>query len=148
MRLIVGISGSSGVIYGIRMLEMLKSMPDIETHLIISSGARLNIALETGWAVKEVEALATVVHSDKDLAASVSSGSFQTDVMVIVPCVLTRATTPLRARPHFALANERVREELGGPVRKREASISAPDRIGTADGAGRPRRTRRELAKT
>jgi 4-hydroxy-3-polyprenylbenzoate decarboxylase len=86
MRLIVGISGSSGVIYGIRMLEMLKSMPDIETHLIISSGARLNIALETGWAVKEVEALATVVHSDKDLAASVSSGSFQTDGMVIVPC--------------------------------------------------------------
>jgi 4-hydroxy-3-polyprenylbenzoate decarboxylase len=86
MRMIVGMSGASGVIYGIRLLEMLRGMPDIETHLVISRGARLNIAFETDWSTGEVEALAHVVHSDKNLAASISSGSFQTDGMVIVPC--------------------------------------------------------------
>jgi 4-hydroxy-3-polyprenylbenzoate decarboxylase len=86
MRLIVGVTGASGVIYGIRLLETLHSTPGVETHLIISSGARLNIELETGWNIKAVEALADVVHSDRNLAASISSGSFLTDGMVIVPC--------------------------------------------------------------
>jgi flavin prenyltransferase len=86
MRLIVGMSGASGVIYGIRLLETLRSMAAVETHLIISRGARLNIALETSWSVKDVESLADVVHSDQNLAAAISSGSFQTDGMVIVPC--------------------------------------------------------------
>jgi 4-hydroxy-3-polyprenylbenzoate decarboxylase len=86
MRLIVGITGASGVIYGIRLLEALEAMSDIETHLIISRGAKLNIAFETDWDVKDVEALADVVHSDKNPAASLSSGSFQTDGMIIVPC--------------------------------------------------------------
>ncbi len=86
MRLIVGMSGASGVIYGIRMLEVLKTVAEVETHLIISNGAKLNISIETNWPVKEVEALAEVVHNDHNLAASVSSGSFKTDGMIVLPC--------------------------------------------------------------
>lgn len=86
MRLIVGISGASGVIYGIRLLEVLTTLSDVETHLVISSGGKLNIALETERQIKDVEALADVVHSDQNLAATIASGSFQTDGMIIVPC--------------------------------------------------------------
>ena len=86
MRLIVGISGASGVIYGIRMLEVLKDQPDVETHLVISNGGKLNISLETDWNVKDVEALADVVHSDQNLAATIASGSFRTGGMVVAPC--------------------------------------------------------------
>ncbi len=86
MRLIIGITGASGVIYGIRLLETLRTTPGVETHLVISNGAVLNIELETDWSIKAVEALADVVHSDRNLAASISSGSCLTDGMVIVPC--------------------------------------------------------------
>ena len=86
MRLIVGISGASGVIYGIRLLEVLKGHSDVETHLIISNGGKLNISLETSLAVKQVEKLATVVHSDQNLAATIASGSFPTDGMIVAPC--------------------------------------------------------------
>jgi flavin prenyltransferase len=86
MRLIVGISGASGVIYGIRLLEVLTALSGVETHLVISNGGKLNIALETERQVKDVEALADVVHSDQNLAATIASGSFQTDGMIIVPC--------------------------------------------------------------
>ena len=86
MRLIVGISGASGVIYGIRMLEVLRDQPDVETHLVISNGGKLNIALETEWDVKDVEALADEVHSDQNLAATIASGSFHTGGMVVAPC--------------------------------------------------------------
>lgn len=85
-RLIVGMSGSSGVIYGIRLLELLREVPDIETHLIMSNSAKLNVELETDWPLQDVEALADQVHSVKDIAASVSSGSFKTIGMVIAPC--------------------------------------------------------------
>lgn len=86
MRLIVGMSGASGAIYGIRLLEILKDHPEVETHLILSTYGRLNIGLETDYTVKQVEALANELHSDKNLAASVASGSFKTDAMVIAPC--------------------------------------------------------------
>ncbi|WKZ11578.1 MAG: UbiX family flavin prenyltransferase [Gammaproteobacteria bacterium] len=86
MRLIVGISGASGAIYGIRLLEVLKERPDIETHLIVSNGGKLTISLETGLQVKQVEKLASVVHSDQNLAATIASGSFPTDGMVVAPC--------------------------------------------------------------
>lgn len=86
MRLIVGLSGASGVIYGIRLLEALRAIPDVETHLVVSQGAKINIALETELTPADVEALADVVHSDRNLAASISSGSFQTDGMIICPC--------------------------------------------------------------
>lgn len=86
MRLIVAISGASGVIYGIRLLELLRDVAEVETHLVMSNGGKLNIALETDWDVKAVEDLAAVVHSDQNLAASIASGSFHTDGMVIAPC--------------------------------------------------------------
>lgn len=85
-RLIIGMSGASGLIYGIRMLEVLKSAPDVETHLVMTASARLNISLETDWQVDAVMAMADEVHSVKDLAASIASGSFRTDGMVVAPC--------------------------------------------------------------
>ncbi len=88
MRLIVGISGASGVIYGIRMLEVLRSFDDIESHLVLSRGGKLTIALETEYDVKSVESLADVVHSDQDLAATIASGSFKTGGMVVAPCAM------------------------------------------------------------
>ncbi|MEM1156545.1 MAG: UbiX family flavin prenyltransferase [Pseudomonadota bacterium] len=86
MRIIVGLSGASGAIYGIRLLEVLREQPEVETHLILSNYGRLNIELETDYSAKDVESMADVVHSDRNLAASVSSGSFRTDAMVIAPC--------------------------------------------------------------
>ncbi|NCA88738.1 MAG: UbiX family flavin prenyltransferase [Gammaproteobacteria bacterium] len=86
MRLVIGISGSSGVIYGIRLLEVLRGRREVETHLVISQGAKLNIALETDWKPREVEALADYAYADRDLAAPISSGSFLTAGMIIVPC--------------------------------------------------------------
>ena len=86
MRLIVGISGASGVIYGIRLLEMLQAFEDVETHLVMSRYGRLNIELETDYQVKAVEALADVVHSDRNQAAAISSGSFGVSGMIVAPC--------------------------------------------------------------
>ena len=86
MRLIVGISGASGVVYGIRLLEVLATLSDVESHLVISNGGKLNISLETEWQVKDVEALADVVHSDQNLAATIASGSYRTAGMIIAPC--------------------------------------------------------------
>ena len=86
-RIIVGISGSSAPIYGIYTLRALRDIPDVETHLILSEGAHLSIRYEAPqWAVPDIEAMADVVHSPRNLAASVSSGSFKTDGMVVVPC--------------------------------------------------------------
>ncbi len=86
MRLIIGISGSSGVIYGIRLLEMLKKVEGIETHLVMSSYARLNISIETDYTLSQIEALADVIHSNKNQAAAISSGSFKADGMIVAPC--------------------------------------------------------------
>jgi len=85
-RLIVGISGASGVIYGIRMLEVLRAIEDVETHLVMSRFARMNIEIETAHDVQYVEDLADQVHSFGNQAAPISSGSFKTDGMVIAPC--------------------------------------------------------------
>ncbi|WNN51228.1 UbiX family flavin prenyltransferase [Hafnia alvei] len=85
-RLIIGISGASGAIYGVRLLEVLQSVPDIETHLIMSNAARQTLALETDLQLRDVQSLADVVHDSRDIAASVSSGSFKTAGMVILPC--------------------------------------------------------------
>ena len=86
MRIIVGMSGASGPQYGIRLLEVLKELKDVETHLVISEAAKRNIQLESDWEVERVERLADVVYDSTDLAASVSSGSFRTEGMVIAPC--------------------------------------------------------------
>ncbi len=86
MKVIVGISGASGVVYGIRLLELLAPVDDIETHLVMSPTARLNIGVETDTAPGDVEKLADVVHGFKDVAASISSGSFGADAMIVAPC--------------------------------------------------------------
>ncbi len=85
-RLIVGISGASGVIYGIRLLQVLRQGGEIETHLVLSAAAKATVAQETNWKVSEVEALASVVYNPNDIGASIASGSFVTLGMVIVPC--------------------------------------------------------------
>jgi len=85
-RLIIGISGASGVIYGIRLLETLAQDNTIETHLILSGAAKATITQETGWSVKAVEALAGVVHSPGSIGASIASGSFDTLGMIVAPC--------------------------------------------------------------
>jgi 4-hydroxy-3-polyprenylbenzoate decarboxylase len=86
MRLIVGMSGSSGAIYGIRALQVLRELPDVEVHLVVSPAARQTIALETDWKPRDVEALADVTYRFTDIAAAPSSGSFPHDGMLVVPC--------------------------------------------------------------
>ena len=85
-RLVIGMSGSSGVIYGIRMLEVLAKDPEVETHLILSQAAKMNIGIETEWSVADVEALADEVHNNKNIGASIASGSYKTAGMIVVPC--------------------------------------------------------------
>ncbi|MEC9344975.1 MAG: UbiX family flavin prenyltransferase [Pseudomonadota bacterium] len=84
-RLIVGISGASGAIYGLRMLERLRDLP-VESHLVISQAGGLTLKEETGRTVAEVEALADVVHRNGNIGASIASGSFRTLGMVVAPC--------------------------------------------------------------
>jgi 4-hydroxy-3-polyprenylbenzoate decarboxylase len=86
-RIIVGISGASAVIYGVRCLQLLKQT-DYETHLIISESGKLNIQIETRYTADEVTAMADFVHDHKNMAASISSGSFITSGMVVVPCTI------------------------------------------------------------
>jgi 4-hydroxy-3-polyprenylbenzoate decarboxylase len=84
-RLIVGISGASGAIYGVRLLELLKDC-GVESHLIMSRAAQTTLAYETNFKVTDVERLATVVHSNSDIGAACSSGSFKTMGMIVAPC--------------------------------------------------------------
>ncbi|HEX9788139.1 MAG TPA: UbiX family flavin prenyltransferase [Candidatus Binatia bacterium] len=85
-RLIVGISGATGAVYGVRMLEILSKIEEIETHLVLSKAGKMTIQVETPFSVKEVEAMADVVHDVNNVGASISSGSFRTEGMVIAPC--------------------------------------------------------------
>ena len=117
-RLIVGISGASGAIYGIRLLELLKDT-EIETHLIISRAALMTIASETDMKVADVEALADVVHSNQDVGAACSSGSFQNLGMIVAPCsvktmaeIATGVTANLISRAADVALKERRRVVL------------------------------------
>jgi 4-hydroxy-3-polyprenylbenzoate decarboxylase len=85
-RLIVGLSGSSGLPYGTRLLEILRKLGSHEVHLILTEAAKLNISVETDWRVKDVEALADVVHNVMNISASIASGSFGTEGMIVAPC--------------------------------------------------------------
>jgi 4-hydroxy-3-polyprenylbenzoate decarboxylase len=85
-RLAVAITGASGVIYGIRLLEALRQSDEVETHLIISQAGRVTIAQETDWSVSQVEGLADVAHNPADIGASLASGSFVTLGMAVIPC--------------------------------------------------------------
>jgi len=86
VRLIVGMTGATGAVFGVRLLQMLAELPEVETHLVLSRWARATIELETGLSVADVTALADVSYAPEDQGAAISSGSFRTDGMVIVPC--------------------------------------------------------------
>jgi flavin prenyltransferase len=92
-RIVAGLSGASGAVYGIRFLELLRALPDVETHLVVSDAAKRTIVEETDWSVKDVEALATRRYDNKDIGATIASGSFKTDGMVIVPCSIKTAAS-------------------------------------------------------
>jgi 4-hydroxy-3-polyprenylbenzoate decarboxylase len=85
-RLVVGISGASGSIYGIRLLQELRKKEDVEVHLVLSASGKRTLTEETDYSVKEVEALGHVVYDNRDVGAALASGSFHTSGMVIVPC--------------------------------------------------------------
>lgn len=117
-RLIIGISGASGAIYGVRLLEILKDS-EIETHLIMSRSAHLTLACETQFKISDVEALADVVHSNADLGAACSSGSFKNLGMVVAPCsiktmaeIATGVTANLISRAADVALKERRRVVL------------------------------------
>ena len=86
-RLVVGISGASGVIYGLAMLKTLRDL-GYESHAVISKAARQNFLLETDYSLQEVEKVASYVYDEDDLAAPIASGSFITRGMVVVPCTI------------------------------------------------------------
>jgi 4-hydroxy-3-polyprenylbenzoate decarboxylase len=85
-RIIVAITGATGAVYGVRLLQRLSATPGVETHLVISDAAALTLHQEVGMQKRDVEALAHVVHKNREIGASVASGSFHTDGMVIAPC--------------------------------------------------------------
>ncbi len=87
MRLILGITGATGVIYGVRLLEVLRQL-GVETHLVVTSAAKQAIAYETSYTVAQVQALASQVYSERDVGAAISSGSFRTGGMIVAPCSL------------------------------------------------------------
>ncbi|MFG1211160.1 UbiX family flavin prenyltransferase [Xanthobacter flavus] len=114
-RLVVGISGASGVIYGVRMLELLRAA-GIETHLVMSRTAEITLAHETDRKVADVKALASVCHSNDDMAAAISSGSFRTMGMVVAPCsmrsmseIASGVTSSLLSRAADVVLKERRR---------------------------------------
>ncbi len=114
-RIVVGISGASGVIYGVRLLQILKDMP-VETHLVMSKAAEVTLAYETDMKVAEVKALADENHNIGDMAASLSSGSFKTLGMIVAPCsvrsvaeMASGVTTSLLTRAADVIMKERRR---------------------------------------
>ncbi|MFJ2645217.1 UbiX family flavin prenyltransferase [Streptomyces sp. NPDC087420] len=86
MRLIVGMTGATGSVLGVRFLENLRLLPDVETHLVVSRWALSTIELETGRSVREIKTLADEVYAPDDQGARISSGSFRTDGMAVIPC--------------------------------------------------------------
>jgi 4-hydroxy-3-polyprenylbenzoate decarboxylase len=114
-RLIIGISGASGTVYGIRMLELLRGT-DIETHLVMSKSAELTLAYETDYKTKDIRSLASVNHPNTDIGATISSGSFHTMGMVVAPCsiktmseIATGVTGSLLSRAADVVLKERRR---------------------------------------
>ncbi|WP_426113942.1 UbiX family flavin prenyltransferase [Massilia sp. PWRC2] len=85
-RLVIAITGATGAVYGVRLLQLLQANPAVETHLVISDAANLTLHEEVGMQRREVEALADVVHRNRDVGAAIASGSFQSDGMIIAPC--------------------------------------------------------------
>ncbi|MBZ2209161.1 UbiX family flavin prenyltransferase [Massilia soli] len=114
-RLVVGISGASGIIYGIRMLQVLRQL-DVESHLVMSKSAQVTLTHETDMSVADVKALADVNYSNTDIGAAISSGSFKVDGMVVAPCsiktlseIATGVTSSLLSRAADVNLKERRR---------------------------------------
>ena len=114
-RLVVGISGSSGVIFGVRLLELLQDLP-IETHAVITRSAEITLAHETGYKIAAVRALATKSYANDDIAGAIASGSFKTMGMVVAPCsmrsmseIATGVTAGLLTRAADVVLTERKR---------------------------------------
>lgn len=115
-RIIVAITGATGSLYGIRILQHLANIDDIETHLVVSAAGYLTVTSETRLRRSDLEALANVVHSDKDIGASLASGSFRTSAMIVAPCsmkslaaIATGVTGTLIARAADVILKERRR---------------------------------------
>lgn len=85
-RIIVGLSGSSGAVYGARLVEVLSQQPDVETHLIVTTGAKATISYETDYEPEDVADMADTVYEDSDMGAAIASGTFVTDGMIVAPC--------------------------------------------------------------
>ena len=85
-RLIVAITGATGAVYGVRMLQQMAATPGVETHLVVTDAAALTLHQELGMQRRDVEAMAHVVHKNRDIGASIASGSFQSDGMIVAPC--------------------------------------------------------------
>jgi 4-hydroxy-3-polyprenylbenzoate decarboxylase len=114
-RFIVGISGASGVVYGIRLLQLLRQL-DVETHLVMSKSAQVTLAYESDLSVADVRALADVNHANTDIGAAISSGSFKVQGMIVAPCsiktmseIATGVTGSLLARAADVMLKERKR---------------------------------------
>ena len=114
-RLVVGISGASGVVYGVRLLQLLRNA-GVETHLVMSKTAEITFAYETSLKISDVKAMAHTTHSIEDMAASISSGSFRTAGMIIAPCsmrsmseIASGVTTTLLTRAADVTLKERRR---------------------------------------
>jgi flavin prenyltransferase len=124
--LIVGLSGSSGLPYGIRLLEVLHKMGSHEVHVILTDAAKLNISVEADWRVKDVEALADVVHNVRNISASIASGSFRTEGMIVAPCsirTLSAITHSLADNLLVRAADVTLKERRRLVVMPREAPL-------------------------
>lgn len=93
MKLIVGITGATGVIYGIRLLQVLGKIPEVESYLVVSEAAKLTLESESDWTLTQLESLASHVYDNKDIGARISSGSFQTAGMMVIPCSIKTASS-------------------------------------------------------
>ena len=115
-RLVIAITGATGAVYGVRLLQQLAAIGGIETHLVISDAANLTLHQEVGMQRRDVEALANVVHKNRDVGAAIASGSFQSDGMIVAPCsmktlaaVALGLSDNLIARAADVVLNERRR---------------------------------------
>ncbi|HEU4618776.1 MAG TPA: UbiX family flavin prenyltransferase, partial [Gammaproteobacteria bacterium] len=115
-RIVVAITGATGAVYGVRMLEVLRGIEAVETHLIVSRAGALNVQTELDVGRRDVEALADVVYSDRDIGAALASGSFRTHGMIVAPCSMktlaalaTGVTETLIARAADVTLKERRR---------------------------------------
>lgn len=99
MRLIVGMTGATGAPLGVALLQALREMPNVETHLVMSKWAKTTIELETPYSARDVAALADFSHNPADQAATISSGSFRTDGMIVIPCSMKRSPVSALVTP-------------------------------------------------